>query len=86
MEKSNGKKVAILTENGFEELELTSPKEALEQSGVEVSIVSPQESMVQGWPMGIGVFRSRWIIKLPKPIPRILMACLSPGELSIRIK
>ena len=31
-----GKKVAILTENGFEEVELTSPKKALEDAGAEV--------------------------------------------------
>jgi protease I len=30
--KLKGKKVAILTENGFEEVELTSPKKALEDA------------------------------------------------------
>ena len=35
-------KVAILTENGFEQSELTSPKEAMEKAGVTVDIVSPQ--------------------------------------------
>ena len=37
-----GKKVAILTENGFEETELTSPKKALEEAGAIVHIISPQ--------------------------------------------
>ena len=37
-----GKKVAILTENGFEEVELTSPKKALEEAGAVVHIISPQ--------------------------------------------
>jgi protease I len=36
-----GKKVAILTENGFEEVELTSPKKSLEEAGATVHIVSP---------------------------------------------
>lgn len=36
-----GKKVAILTETGFEEIELTSPKETLEKAGATVHIVSP---------------------------------------------
>lgn len=48
MASLKGKKVAILTETGFEEIELTSPKKALENEGAEVHIVSPQEK-VQGW-------------------------------------
>ncbi|MGI8951338.1 MAG: type 1 glutamine amidotransferase domain-containing protein [Chitinophagaceae bacterium] len=44
-----GKRVAILTENGFEEVELTSPKQALEQAGAIVDIVSPQNEKVKAW-------------------------------------
>ena len=44
-----GKKAAILTENGFEEVELTSPMNALEQAGVEVHIISPQKDKVKAW-------------------------------------
>jgi protease I len=44
-----GKKVAILTENGFEEVELTSPMNALEQAGATVEIVSPQKGKVKAW-------------------------------------
>jgi protease I len=42
-------RVAILTENGFEQVELTSPKEALENAGVQVDIVSPQKNEVRAW-------------------------------------
>jgi len=49
MEKLKGKTVAILTENGFEEVELTSPKQALEEAGAMVHIVSPQKNKVRGW-------------------------------------
>lgn len=49
MANLEGKKVAILTENGFEESELTSPKQALEQAGATVHIVSPQKEKVRGW-------------------------------------
>jgi deglycase len=45
----NGKKVAILVADGFEQEELTGPKEALEAAGAEVEIVSPAEGEVQGW-------------------------------------
>ena len=44
-----GKKVAILTENGFEEIELTSPMNALEQAGAIVHIISPQKGKVKAW-------------------------------------
>ncbi len=49
MENLQGKKVAIITENGFEEVELTSPKKALEEAGATVHIVSPQEKKVKAW-------------------------------------
>ena len=45
----DGKKVAILVTNGFEETELTSPKEALEDAGAETQIVSPAEKKVRSW-------------------------------------
>lgn len=43
------KRVAIITENGFEESELTSPKKAMEESGIKVDIISPQTEKVKGW-------------------------------------
>lgn len=59
MTSLEGKKVAILTENGFEEIELTSPKKALEDAGAIVHIVSPQEEKVKGWN------HDHWTIELP---------------------
>jgi len=47
--KLDGKKVAILVSNGFEETELKSPKEALEDAGAETEIVSPVEKRVRSW-------------------------------------
>ena len=44
-----GKKVAILVADGFEQVELTEPKEALELAGAETRIVSPAEGQVEGW-------------------------------------
>ena len=54
-----GKKVAILTENGFEEVELTSPMNALEQAGAIVQIISPQKDKVKAWN------HDHWSIELP---------------------
>ncbi|HEY9489406.1 MAG TPA: type 1 glutamine amidotransferase domain-containing protein [Chryseosolibacter sp.] len=42
-------KVAILTENGFEQIELLSPKQAMGEAGVTVHIVSPQTTEVRAW-------------------------------------
>nr|WP_255904037.1 type 1 glutamine amidotransferase domain-containing protein [Pedobacter mongoliensis] len=39
--------IAILTESGFEEVELTSPKQALEAAGAKVEIISPQRQKVK---------------------------------------
>jgi protease I len=49
MSKLSNKKVAILSELGFEESELTSPKSALESAGATVHIVSPQKDTVRSW-------------------------------------
>jgi protease I len=59
MGKLNGKKVAILTENGFEEVELTSPMKALQDAGATVEIVSPQKGKVKAWN------HDHWSIELP---------------------
>ncbi len=44
----NGKKVAILVADGFDQVELTEPKKALEEAGAETEIVSPAKEEVQG--------------------------------------
>ena len=54
-----GKKVAILTENGFEEVELTSPKKALEEAGAKVQVISPEKEKVKAWN------HDHWSIELP---------------------
>jgi protease I len=47
--KLDGKKVAILVADGFEQVELEGPREALEKAGAETEIVSPNEETVAGW-------------------------------------
>lgn len=50
MSKSlDGKRVAILVTDGFEQVELTGPKEALENAGAKVDILSTKEGQVKGW-------------------------------------
>jgi protease I len=45
----NGMKVAILVTDGFEQVELTKPREALDEAGAETFIVSPKTSKVRSW-------------------------------------
>ena len=44
-----GTKVAILVTNGFEEVELTGPKQALEEAGAQTQIVSPETGSIFSW-------------------------------------
>jgi protease I len=48
-EELRGKRIAALVDNGFEQIELTEPKKALEQAGAQVDVVSPQQGKVKGW-------------------------------------
>src|SRR3954467_4087803 len=43
-----GKRVAILAADGFEEVELTKPKKALEEAGAKTSVVSIKSGKIQG--------------------------------------
>jgi len=47
--KLEGKKVAILATDGFEQSELFEPKKALEEAGATVSIVSLKSGEIKGW-------------------------------------
>lgn len=49
MAKLDNKKVAILVENGFEEVEFTKPLEALKNAGAECKVISPQQGKVKAW-------------------------------------
>jgi len=44
-----GKRVAILATDGVEQIELTSPREALEKAGAKCVLVSPKEGEIQGF-------------------------------------
>ncbi len=52
MENLKGKKAAILATNGFEESELFEPKKALENSGAEVTVISPERGNIKAWRHG----------------------------------
>lgn len=41
--------VAILATDGFEQVELTEPKRALEEAGADVRVVAPEAGEIRGW-------------------------------------
>jgi len=43
------RRVAILTEEGFEQVELTSPKSALIEAGATVHVISPKAGKIKAW-------------------------------------
>jgi protease I len=47
----NGKKVAILVTDGFEQVELTQPQAALKKAGATVKIVAPARDSIRAWDM-----------------------------------
>jgi protease I len=79
MENLNGLKVAILVDNGFEQVELVEPRKALDQAGAETRIVSPRDQRVKGWKF------KEWGDELPvdvaldQALPRNFDALLLPG-------
>lgn len=42
-------KIAILATDGFEQVELFTPKESLEKAGAQVQVVSPKAGSIKGW-------------------------------------
>ena len=77
--KLHGVKVAILVADGFEQVELTEPRNALDAAGAQTLIVSPKDEQVRGWNF------TDWGVKLPVDLtlveakPEDFDALLLPG-------
>jgi len=63
MENLKGKKVAILVADGFEQVELTEPRKALDEAGAQTRIVSPSKGKVKGWQ------HTDWGDEMPVDVP-----------------
>jgi deglycase len=74
-----GLKVAILVTDGFEQVELTEPRKALDAAGAETKVVSPKHGQVRAWKF------TDWGIELPVDVdlgqarPDDFDALLLPG-------
>jgi protease I len=62
-EQLGGKRVAILITDGFEQVEMTEPRKALDQAGAKTAIVSPAQGQVKGWQ------HTKWGDSFPVDIP-----------------
>jgi protease I len=49
MENLKGLRVAVQIAEGFEEVEMLKPRQALAEAGAETSVVSPKDSKVRSW-------------------------------------
>ena len=90
MNKSlKNKKIAILVANGFEQVELTEPRQALEAVGALTEIVSPEKQEVSNsvilalscWQAATRSVRS-WYTSQSAPIRRATSASLRPAATS----
>jgi protease I len=48
-ERLEGCRVAVLATDGFEQVELTKPVEALKQAGAQVEVIAPKGGQIQGY-------------------------------------
>jgi protease I len=49
MAKLSGKRIAIVVTDGFEQVEMTEPRKALEAEGAKTVLISPKAGQVKGW-------------------------------------
>src|SRR5258707_14894707 len=74
-----GMKVAILVTDGFEEVELTEPRKALDQAGADARVVSPKDEEVRGWNFTDWGQSLPVDLKLSEARPQDFDALLLPG-------
>jgi protease I len=78
-EPLKGLKVAILVTDGFEQVELTEPRKALDQAGADTRVVSPKADRVRGWKFTDWGDEVRVDIALDQAKPEDFDALLLPG-------
>lgn len=59
----NGVKVAILVTDGFEQVEMIEPRQALDQAGAQTRLVSPKDGRVKAWKF------TEWGDEFPVDVP-----------------
>jgi protease I len=75
----HGKRIAFLLTDGFEEVELTQPRKALDEAGAKTEIVSPVKGEIQGMNHNDKGDKFKVDIALEKADPEDFDALVLPG-------
>ena len=75
----NGVNVAILVTDGFEKVEMTKPRQHLDDAGANTKIVSPKMDQVRSWNFTDWDQSFKVDLKLEKADPKDFHALLLPG-------
>jgi protease I len=79
MNELKGKRIAILVTDGFEQIELTSPRETLEKAGATCVLIAPRDGEVQGFKHHDKKDKFKVDVTLAKADPAEFDAVLLPG-------
>ena len=79
MHDLKGKRVAIIVTDGFEQIEMTSPREALETAGATCVLIAPNDGKVQGFKQHEKADRFNVDMTLAKADPKDFDALMLPG-------
>jgi protease I len=79
MQDLKGLRVAILVDEGFEQVEMVEPRKALDEAGAETRIVSPQKERVRGWNFTEWGDEARVDVTLDRASPQDFDALHLPG-------
>ncbi len=75
----NGMRVAMLVTEGFEEIEMTNPRRALEEAGARVDLIAPEGSQVQAFQHHDRGDTFRVDVPLNEASPEVYDAVMLPG-------
>ncbi len=75
----DGMKIAILVADGFEQVELAEPRQALDQAGARTDIISPTQGKVKGWNLKDWGNEIPVDVRLDEAQPEAYDALLLPG-------
>jgi putative intracellular protease/amidase len=81
-----GLNVAILVTDGFEQVELTEPRKALDEAGATTKIVSPKHQRVRAWNFMDWGIELQVDVDLDRPSRKISTRCCCRVALSTRIR
>jgi len=79
MNELEGKRVAVIVTDGFEQIEMTSPREALEKAGATCVLIAPKDGEVQGFKHHDKKDKFKVEMTLDKADPSQFDAVMLPG-------